>query len=65
MSKRFILGLVALAFATVSAAGCAGTYSPKQEGVCNNGRVWVPPKKDDKGEWKAGYCAWADEAPSN
>jgi hypothetical protein len=43
-------------------SGCP-SYTPAKNGVCNPGRVWVPPAKNDKGDWVAGYCTWADQAP--
>lgn len=57
--RMMMIALVGLFMAGV-AAGCAGTYTPRKDGMCNAGRTWVPPAKGEDGEWKAGYCTWAN-----
>jgi hypothetical protein len=41
--------------------GCGGTYKPAAEGQCNKGRTWVPPQKNESGDWTAGYCTWENQ----
>ncbi|NUN12811.1 MAG: hypothetical protein HUU55_04170 [Myxococcales bacterium] len=40
--------------------GCGGEYVPRKDGICNPGRVWVPPQKAEDGSWQAGYCKFAE-----
>lgn len=61
MILRMGMAFLAAAMFLGTATGCAGSYEPRKNGVCNPGRTWVPPQKNDDGKWKAGYCSWAEQ----
>ena len=53
--KRGTLWVVAVSFVMGVLAGCS--YVPEvKDGTCWETRQWVPPQKNDKGEWEEGHC---------
>lgn len=60
-TKGLLPVLFGLLFLGGALAGCGGTYTPSKDGVCNKGRVWVPPTQTENGDWTAGYCKWENQ----
>ena len=52
---RLALAAAALCLMAVQFSGCAGPYTPVNDGKCNVGREWVPPAQAN-GKWTEGYC---------
>lgn len=54
--SRLLAFLLGVAIACGVAAGCGGRQQPPTTGTCHPWREWVPPQRDENGQWRDGYC---------
>jgi hypothetical protein len=63
-TKSMAVGLAAVVAVSSALAGCGGRQQPTATGQCHPWREWVPPQRDEHGEWHDGYCRGERPAPS-